>query len=84
MKFLPFRVLVLFVAWSVIGVTAIAQEQSVPPTRRDEQAKVRQFRETAISPDGKRVAWVEDVDDEAGHPITADEVWDFCAHGLAA
>jgi hypothetical protein len=25
-----------------------------------------------------------DVDDEAGHPITADEVWDFCAHGLAA
>lgn len=22
-------------------------------------------------------------DDPAGHPITSDEVWDFCAHGLA-
>jgi hypothetical protein len=25
-----------------------------------------------------------DGDGEAGHPITADEVWDFCAHGFAA
>ena len=25
-----------------------------------------------------------DEDDEAGHPITADEVWDFCANGFAA
>jgi len=24
-----------------------------------------------------------DSDDPAAHPITADEVWDFCAHGLA-
>jgi len=22
-------------------------------------------------------------DDPAAHPITAEEVWDFCAHGLA-
>jgi AcrR family transcriptional regulator len=25
-----------------------------------------------------------DVDDSAGHPITADELWDFCSHGFAA
>ncbi|MFY9920375.1 MAG: TetR/AcrR family transcriptional regulator, partial [Mycobacterium sp.] len=25
-----------------------------------------------------------DIDDEAGHPISADEVWDFCANGFAA
>ena len=25
-----------------------------------------------------------DGEDGAGHPITADEVWDFCAHGFAA
>jgi len=25
-----------------------------------------------------------DDDEEAGHPITADEVWDFCANGFAA
>jgi hypothetical protein len=25
-----------------------------------------------------------DEDDEAGRPITADEVWDFCANGFAA
>ncbi len=24
-----------------------------------------------------------DEDDEAGHPITADEVWDFCSNGFA-
>jgi hypothetical protein len=23
-------------------------------------------------------------EDGAGHPITADEVWDFCSHGFAA
>ena len=25
-----------------------------------------------------------DPEDGAGHPITADEVWDFCSHGFAA
>jgi AcrR family transcriptional regulator len=25
-----------------------------------------------------------DSDDSASHPITADEVWDFCAHGVVA
>ena len=25
-----------------------------------------------------------DVDENAANPITADEVWDFCAHGFAA
>ncbi|MDT5097990.1 MAG: hypothetical protein QOC76_1727 [Mycobacterium sp.] len=25
-----------------------------------------------------------DIDDEAGHPISADEVWDFCSQGFAA
>jgi hypothetical protein len=25
-----------------------------------------------------------DVGEGAAHPITADEVWDFCAHGFAA
>jgi hypothetical protein len=23
-------------------------------------------------------------DDDSAHPITADEVWDFCSHGFAA
>ena len=25
-----------------------------------------------------------DTDENAAHPITADEVWDFCSHGFAA
>jgi hypothetical protein len=25
-----------------------------------------------------------DASDGAAHPITADEVWDFCSHGFAA
>ena len=25
-----------------------------------------------------------DIEEDAAHPITADEVWDFCAHGFAA
>jgi AcrR family transcriptional regulator len=26
----------------------------------------------------------EETDDAASHPISADELWDFCAHGFAA
>jgi hypothetical protein len=25
-----------------------------------------------------------DAEDGSSHPITADEVWDFCSHGFAA
>jgi hypothetical protein len=25
-----------------------------------------------------------EADDGSAHPLTADEVWDFCAHGFAA
>ena len=25
-----------------------------------------------------------DTEEDSAHPITADEVWDFCAHGFAA
>jgi dipeptidyl aminopeptidase/acylaminoacyl peptidase len=75
MKSIPLRFLVLFVASSIVGVTVIAQDQSVRPPGRDEQAKVRQYRETVISPDGKRVAWVEEVNEEAGASSPNSEIF---------
>ncbi len=30
------------------------------------------------------VAQSNGADDAGSHPITADEVWDFCSHGFAA
>ena len=75
MKPIPLRVLVLFVASSVLGVTVIAQERSVPRSGREEQVKVRKYSETVISPDGKRVAWVEELDGEAGASTPHSEIF---------
>jgi dipeptidyl aminopeptidase/acylaminoacyl peptidase len=51
---------------SSVSVAVVSQGQSISPPGRNQQAKVRQYRETVISPDGKRVAWVEELNDEAG------------------
>ena len=51
----------------VAGVRVIAQDRSRSRPGHDEPEKVRNYRETAISPDGKRVAWVEGFDG-AGEP----------------
>src|SRR5262245_60445240 len=69
MRSIPPRVLVLWVSLWVAGVRAIAQDRSNPRPGHEESAKVRNYRETAISPDGRRVAWVE-VFDGAGAPAS--------------
>ena len=68
MRSIPLRVFVVFASLLVAGVRVIAQDRSTPRPGHDEQAKVRNYRETALSPDGKRVAWVERLDG-AGEPV---------------
>ena len=46
----------------VEGVRVIAQDRSTPRPGHDEPAKLRDYRATAISPDGRRVAWVEGLE----------------------
>jgi Tol biopolymer transport system component len=67
MRSIPLRVFVLFISLLVAGVPVVAQHRSTPPPRHDRPATVRNYRETALSADGKRVAWV-DVFDGAGAP----------------
>ena len=69
MPSMPLRVSVLLVSLLVPGVPVSAQDRGVAGPRRDEPTKVRNYRETAISPDGKWVAWVEELDDgeSSGH-----------------
>jgi dipeptidyl aminopeptidase/acylaminoacyl peptidase len=59
MRPIPLRLFASFVSVFVAGVPVAAQDRGAPPPRRDQPATVRNYRETAISPDGKRVAWVE-------------------------
>src|SRR5204863_8970139 len=48
---------------SIALVPAVAAAQPKPGAVLDELAATRAFEEVAISPDGKRVAWVEKVID---------------------
>ena len=75
---IPLRVFVLFVSLLVAGVRVIAQDRSRPRSGPDEQVKVRSYRETAISPDGRRVAFhVASVDGmHEGKPVVT-EVFSF-------
>jgi dipeptidyl aminopeptidase/acylaminoacyl peptidase len=75
MESVPIRVLAFCIASSVLGVAAVAQEGDVPPKSRQAPTKVRNFGETVISPDGKRVAWVEEVVDEAGASTPHSEIY---------
>jgi dipeptidyl aminopeptidase/acylaminoacyl peptidase len=59
-----------FVAAALAGRSA-ANAESEPDADVAALRKVRSFREAALSPDGKRVAWVETLPDEQGNP-TAD------------
>jgi dipeptidyl aminopeptidase/acylaminoacyl peptidase len=68
MRSIPLSRFVLLVFLLVAGVRVIAQDRSIPRPGHDELAKVRNYRETAISPDGKRVAWVEVFDGAGGLP----------------
>ena len=66
MRSVPLRILSLLIASSVVGDGGLAQERGAPRPGSDVQVKVRQYRETAISPDGTRVAWVEEAAREDG------------------
>ncbi len=67
MRSIPLRVFVLFVSLLVTDVRVIAQGRDIPRPGRDVPAKLHNYHETAISPDGTRVAWVEGLDG-AGEP----------------
>jgi dipeptidyl aminopeptidase/acylaminoacyl peptidase len=75
MNSIRLRTAVLFIASSIAGVTVRAQDHLASPPRRHEPVKVRQYRETAISPDGKRVAWAEELNDEAGAAVPHSQIF---------
>ncbi|HZW30632.1 MAG TPA: S9 family peptidase [Isosphaeraceae bacterium] len=64
----PFRprVLVLCASLLVAGVRVVAQDRITPRPGNEGPARVHNYRETAISPDGRRVAWVEVFDGTGG------------------
>jgi len=55
---------VLFLSLFVSVVPVLAQDRTAAGPRREERNKVRNYRETAISPNGKWVAWVEELNAE--------------------
>ena len=64
----PVRLVLLLLSSFVATSRVLAEERDAPHLERVDQARVRPYRETAISPDGKRVAWVEGLDGEGGEP----------------
>jgi dipeptidyl aminopeptidase/acylaminoacyl peptidase len=56
----------------LLGVTARAEERPAAKTSLDQLldslTAVRTFKEVAISPDGQRIAWVEELPDKGGAP----------------
>src|SRR5258708_7238740 len=76
------RTLVLLLLWAG---PAFVQEQPPSTTGRVEPTKVRRFREATISPDGKRVAWVEELEGKNGAPTGHSAIWvtDLEANGTA-
>jgi hypothetical protein len=64
----PFRlrVLVLCASLLVAGVRVVAQDRITPRPGNEGPARVHNYREMAISPDGRRVAWVEVFDGTGG------------------
>src|ERR1700693_4444731 len=63
-------VLLFFTATWYAAVPAVAQKSAADAVM-DQAFAVRRFRQAAISPDGKRVAWVESLKTADGTP-TAD------------
>ncbi len=66
MRSIPLRAFILLISPLVAGVPAAAQDPGSAPQGHDQPARVRNYREAAISPDGKRVAWVEAFDGAGG------------------
>ena len=55
----PARLVLLLISSFVATGRGLAEEQDAPSPRRVDQVRVRRYHEAAISPDGKRVSWVE-------------------------
>src|SRR5262245_21733083 len=81
----PARLVLLLHGLFVATDRVLAEGQDAPHPRRVVQARVRPYREAAISPDGKRVAWVEGITGEGGEPssLTAIYVADLANGGGA-
>src|SRR5690349_4968450 len=69
------RLVLLLLASFVAAGRARAGEQEAPRPRPVDQARVRPYREVAISPDGKRVAWVEGLAEEGGGPSSRTAIY---------
>ena len=66
MRSTPRRAFIPLITLFVASVPVIAQDRPDPPPGHAQPTTVRNYRETAISPDGKRVAWVEALDGAGG------------------
>jgi dipeptidyl aminopeptidase/acylaminoacyl peptidase len=66
MRPFPLRLFASFIALLIAGFPVAAQDRGTPRPEQDQPATVRNYRETAISPDGKRVAWVEILEGASG------------------
>jgi dipeptidyl aminopeptidase/acylaminoacyl peptidase len=64
----PARLALLLISSFAATGRALAEEQEAPRPGPVDQVRVRPYREVAISPDGKRVAWVEGLAGEGGEP----------------
>ena len=66
MRPIPLRLFASVLSLLIAGVPAAAQDRGTARPAQDQPATVRNYRETAISPDGKRVAWVERFEGAGG------------------
>ena len=64
------RVSVLIISMLFPSAWLRAQDPAIPNSKRDEHPRLRDYREVAISPDGKHIAWVENLDGK-GAPSSA-------------
>ena len=71
----PARLVLLLLSSFVATGRVLAEEQDASHRERVDQARVRPYREAAISPDGKRVSWVEGLAGEGGEPSSQSAIY---------
>jgi dipeptidyl aminopeptidase/acylaminoacyl peptidase len=69
------RLVLLLLSLFVATGQVLAESQDAPRLERVDQARVRPYREAAISPNGKRVSWVEELAGEGGEPSSQSAIY---------